>query len=160
MTEERMNDVLATARGQAQRVAQFAAERSTPPLHGWHPRPSLWRRLAVGFAVLGFVIGSASWAWVRRDPHAVPAPVVAHAKVEAIAAAVAVAPKAAESALRAIKRKKVTRPAPDAVVPVAPDRSNLELEGPDDEVIYGKVPVKQAPLFTTEEYKARGVMVR
>ncbi len=162
MTEELVNDILSAARTQAHRLAQAELERRTPPLHAWRPRHAhRWLRVGAAFAVLGVVLASASWAWVRRARPSAPAatsPTVAPLEVPLSTARPSIAPPA--EALRVAKRKRVTHVAPPDVVPTATEKAAIELEGPDEEVIFGRVPVKQAPLFTTEEYKARGVMVR
>jgi hypothetical protein len=117
-------------------------------------------RLALGAASLLMVSGA--WAWVHRMRPPVPLPVIVKTVPRLAHAVVVVAPIAPSVAVRASVPHTRKRPQPTppltATAKVPPDQVRFD-EEPMGDVIFGRAPRPQPPLFTVEEYKARGVLV-
>ena len=120
-------------------------------------RSALRRQLTLVALFLLVASGACAYLALARRPHAAlsaaprPIAVVMRGAPRPI---VAPAPIVAPSA-PAVKRKRVR------VAPVAPFTAVVPFgdEEPLGDVIWGKPLIKQAALFTTAEYKSRGVMV-
>lgn len=155
---------LATARLQARRLTEVRLEQPRRALvFGIERASTTWTRLCAAALALALALGSAAWAWVRRDP-AVPSLGAGVARAAVVVSSARPAPATTPATTlqkNALRKKRVP---PKTVLPerpVMPPRDvTFEDEGPDGDVIVGRAPLKQPPLFTTEEYKARGVMVR
>jgi hypothetical protein len=150
--------IFETARRQAQ--ALLAARLDAPPRalplptrggssHAWG------LGLALGAASL--LVVSGAWAWVHHAHANVPAlvkpaPPLPLARVTAVVTAPAPIVAVRMATPHARKRAKPTPPQ------APPDQVRFD-EEPMGDVIFGRGPRTPPPLFTVEEYKARGVLV-
>ena len=154
---------LDAARRQAGRLADVRLQAPRALLRPLaRPASLTWLRTSLAFILLASVVATGAWAFRSRVRGPAPAPA---APVRGVAPAARVltrqvsTPLALEPAARVAKRKLV-KDAPPARPPVMQKITIDELEGPEDEVIYGRSPSKQPPLFDVGEYKARGLLVR
>ncbi len=171
MTPERLTTVawLDAARTASRRLADSRAQRPRPALRRMESahRPEWLRPLltATAFALAALVLGSGAWAFILRQraeraqadqrsvvPFATP-PAVLAAKLTAKGMEPAAAPN-----LPPARRLRRARPVRVVVDQAPPREMKLSDDEPYGDVIFGKPPVKLPPLFTTEEYKSRGLL--
>jgi hypothetical protein len=152
-----------TARRQAQallaaRLDAAARPLSVPTRSISSPRWVL--RMALGASSLLMVSGA--WAWVHhvRAPAPPLAKPILPSPVPRVTAIVKTpAPIVAIQTAPPHPRKRTkTNPLPAATSNAPPDQLRFD-EEPMGDVIFGRAPRTQPPLFTVEEYKARGVLV-
>jgi hypothetical protein len=153
--------ILESARREAQ--ALLAARLDAPPRalslptrgassHGWV--------LGVALGAASLLVVSGAWAWVHHVHENVPAlvkPTPPVARVTAVVATPAPMVAVRMATPHARKRAKTTPP-PTTASQTPPDQVRFD-EEPMGDVIFGRAPRTQPPLFTVEEYKARGVLV-
>jgi len=167
---------LSLARAQSVQLGESRVRAARPSLRRSGREQATSRLLlrpvltATVFALAVLVLVSGAWAWVasrgaQRPAHSEGVSAAPFTPTRSMAAsgasvstqAVTVKPPVNEPPLRGSKPWRTPRKHIEATPP-SPREERRDAEEPYGDVVFGKPPVKQPPLFTTEEYKSRGIL--